>query len=612
MIVYGSPQHDEVMSSFLAQLRARLEALLRCPTDPSLEQVRLLLIVAGQLEQAAHDTLSKGPTQHWPRLVTDLHAATGHAAAAFYAVWRHNDEEMPTVRFNIQHALAEMATTLDGIQAVEGMLLTMKVPEGFAFHALYPEQYAAAAARWVIEHAGISPRRAVVVGIRTIGTTLAAVVTAALAAGNWQVHSLTVRPGGHPFARHVDIPSSHVSRADWGLVVDEGPGLSGSSMVAVAEALVRTGLRPSHLCFFPSHAGEPGSAASETVRHWWATTPRYVTAWQDVRFNGRSLPEIFAAALTDRRGAADPVVQCEDLSSGLWRNVLYPSAALWPAVCAAFERPKYHCTTASGQRFLCKFAGLNLAPGGTVTMADVAAQRMTELAGLGLGPFSLGVVNGFIISPWIEGRPLTRADADAALLTHIGGYLARTAGPMLAASGAEARVARLQEMLCWNTREALGDAAAERVRRLYVTVLHDAIIGGRRAYRDGRQSPHEWLWTSTGRVIKVNTIGHDFDQTIVGQQSIAWDVAGALVEWGLGLTAAQPLLAAFYAAGGDVIAPAEMYCYRLAYAAFRAGQCKLGAEATAVDAAERRRLWCAYRWYRSDLARTLNIVQDAC
>jgi hypothetical protein len=612
MIVYGSPQHEEVMSTVLAQLRARLEALLRLPADLALDHVRMLLIMAGQLEQAAHDTLSESPTNRWPGLISALHATTGHAAAAFYAVWTHTNEGGPNIYTRGRRALAEMARSLASIRAVEGTLLTVKVPEGFAFHALYPEQYAAAATCWVTEHAEVRPRRAVVVGIRTIGTTLAAVVTAALAAGDWQVHSLTVRPGGHPFARTVEIPSSAIGCAGWGLVVDEGPGLSGSSMAAVAEALVRAGLQRSHLCFFPSHGGEPGRAASETVRRWWAATPRYVAALQDLRFDGRSLPATLAAAVPDRGGAKEAVVRIENVSGGFWRNMLYSSPAFWPAVCAPFERPKYRCTTAGGQHFLYKFAGLNLAPGGITTMADAAAERMTELAGLGLGPSPLGVVHGFIMYPWLEGTPLTRADADAAILTHIGRYLAQTAGPLLPASGAAARVARLEDMLYWNTREALGQAAADRARLLYETICDTALIGERRAYCDGRQAPHEWLWTSTGQLVRVDNTGHDVDQTMVGQQSIAWDVAGALVEWGLDMSTAKPLLKAFHAAGGEAIAPAEMTFYRLAYAAFRAGQCKLCAQANAADVPECRRLWRAYRWYRSDLARTLKTVEHAC
>jgi hypothetical protein len=58
-------------------------------------------------------------------------------------------------------------------------------------------------------------------------------------------------------------------------VVDEGPGLSGSSFAAVATALEEAGARPDRIRFFPSHLGEPGPEASEAVRARWATTPRH-------------------------------------------------------------------------------------------------------------------------------------------------------------------------------------------------------------------------------------------------------------------------------------------------------------------------------------------------
>ena len=73
-----------------------------------------------------------------------------------------------------------------------------------------------------------------VIGIRSIGTGLAAIVAAALGAKR----PFTVRPVGHPFSRELRIGDGlkeqlladpHASFA----IVDEGPGLSGSSFAAV-------------------------------------------------------------------------------------------------------------------------------------------------------------------------------------------------------------------------------------------------------------------------------------------------------------------------------------------------------------------------------------------
>ena len=82
-----------------------------------------------------------------------------------------------------------------------------------------------------------------VIGIRSIGTGLAALVAAALGAKP----PVTVRPTGHPFRREVSSgPSLHGgayrgSHAPYA-IVDEGPGLSGSSFGAVADWLEARGV----------------------------------------------------------------------------------------------------------------------------------------------------------------------------------------------------------------------------------------------------------------------------------------------------------------------------------------------------------------------------------
>jgi hypothetical protein len=478
--------------------------------------------------------------------------------------------------------------------------ITVKIPEGFAFYALYPEQYCAAAERWLADHAAAPDRRAVVVGIRSIGTSLAAVVAATLAAHGWTVHPLTVRPTGHPFARRVALTPRQLRHAAWGLVVDEGPGLSGSSMAAVGAALERAGLARDRISFFPGHSGDPGSAAGDEVRAWWATTPRYVVPLPEVRFNGNALPAALAAAVSDLGGANDLVGQMEDLGGGGWRRVIFSDPAQWPAVCAPFERSKYRVTLQSGRQVLCKFAGLALGPGPHGTSAAAEAALLAERADHGGGPAPLGLRYGFLTLPWIDGTPLTRADADPALLAYIGHYIAAVAGPLLTPAEAEAALARLRDWLYWNTWEALGEAAAVRARQRGERPPSAPLP----RYGDGHMAPHEWLRTPGGAVIKVDSTGHAQDHTIVGPQPVAWDVAGAWVEWGLDTTAAAPLLAAYYAAGGTPLPPPILYGYRLAYAAFRLGQCHLCAAMTS-DPAEVARLWAACAFYRAALEAAL-------
>ena len=82
-----------------------------------------------------------------------------------------------------------------------------KRAEGFALYALYPESYLEAARR-----SGLGPDTRVL-GIRSIGAALGALVAAALQAKP----AITVRPVGHPFAREVsasrELTASVVAKA---------------------------------------------------------------------------------------------------------------------------------------------------------------------------------------------------------------------------------------------------------------------------------------------------------------------------------------------------------------------------------------------------------------
>src|SRR3982751_1544931 len=120
----------------------------------------------------------------------------------------------------------------------------LKTPEGFAFYALYPEAYIEAARKLTL----CSPPQ--VIGIRSIGTTLAAAVAAALDASSF----ITVRPFGNPFARSI-VLEPEIERELLGghfhyVIVDEGPGESGSSFGAVADWLQERGVALDRNAFF--------------------------------------------------------------------------------------------------------------------------------------------------------------------------------------------------------------------------------------------------------------------------------------------------------------------------------------------------------------------------
>jgi hypothetical protein len=186
-----------------------------------------------------------------------------------------------------------------------------------------------------------------VIGIRSIGTSLAPVVAAALNAPA----PVTVRPTGHPFARELHL--SPELEIEWAAhpgrfaIVDEGPGLSGSSFGAVADALERLGIARERIAFIPGHAGDLGPQASPEHRARWSAALRPTSKFEDV-----ILPRLQAGVAALVGPAVQPL---RDLSGGAWRELRTWSEL--PPIHAGMERRKFLHTAADGP-WLVKFAGL--------------------------------------------------------------------------------------------------------------------------------------------------------------------------------------------------------------------------------------------------------------
>jgi hypothetical protein len=574
MLVYGDPRKHDWLGRAFGRFRARAAA-----TDfESIDELRDLLVEAGELEQAAADC---------PRLDSrfqkQIARLTDSVAAGFLQRWLNHD-----IAENLSAEISGLVNEINST-AVDAPI-TLKLPEGFAFYALFPEQYCVAATAWAADHAAVRPRRAIIAGLRSIGTTLSAAVAATLKSLGWEVHRFTIRPEGHPHDRRVVLPRFDFPRPDCALIVDEGPGLSGSSMAAAARALAGAGI--TDISFLPGHDGEPGAAATAEIRQWWRATPRYTTALAELKWNGRSLGESLVAEARRLRHAGGTFDTIEDLGGGQWRRAAFASAAEWPAVAASFERLKFRAVNREGGSVLWKFCGL----GGS---ASAALRKLSAPADAGLVPRPLGCFRGFLALPWIEGRRLVRADADAAVLNHIGRYLLRVAGPPLADDESREAIERLTEMVLVNVTELLGKTAAEQTHACLEALRHPDISF---SYGDGHLAPHEWVRTDAGELLKTDSFGHDEDHTWIGPQSLLWDIAGALVEWDLNLNTAAPLLAPIRAAGVP-IDPAALAFYELAYSAFRAGLFSLAVQSN--DADEQHRARHAVDFYRNRLARVL-------
>src|SRR5690606_16060997 len=112
-------------------------------------------------------------------------------------------------------------------------------------------------------------------------------------------------------------------------VVDEGPGISGSSFASVAETLLGLGSRAERIVLLPSWNPEPDALRSVRARLTWRRHRIYLASFESVWVD------------SGRLAAALPQGALLDLSAGAWRRLSgLPGAAL-PAVHPQHERRKY-------------------------------------------------------------------------------------------------------------------------------------------------------------------------------------------------------------------------------------------------------------------------------
>src|SRR3954452_17916011 len=83
--------------------------------------------------------------------------------------------------------------------------LTVTPPEGFAYYSLHPLDFAD-----LVKTIQPTGRYAAVIGIRSIGTTLSALVQAALQATGLHAQRTTVRPAGHPYDRRTEFTAEQL------------------------------------------------------------------------------------------------------------------------------------------------------------------------------------------------------------------------------------------------------------------------------------------------------------------------------------------------------------------------------------------------------------------
>ena len=413
--------------------------------------------------------------------------------------------------------------------------LNISTPEGFAYYALHPLAYADALAKLPR-----LPENVVVVGIRSIGTTLSAVTAADARLRGLQAQRMTVRPDGHPYNRRTQFSPAQlqvirrgVSSAAMFLIVDEGPGLSGSSFLSVAEALEEAGAAQERIVLLCGHEPNADKLCSANAAQRWR---RFKCV--PVSDEGR------------KPAGADAFI-----GGGQWRSQLFSGESAWPESWSNMERLKYVSSAEKPERRFFKFAGFG-------HYGDPVLEREEQIAAAGFGPLPRWENDGFVSYPWLDGRPMAADDLSPAVIVRLAEYCAFRAG---AFGLGEADLAALQKMAEHNLAELGFDLSA-------TLTLDRPVIA------DGRMHPHEWLLTSAGKMLKTDSGSHGDDHFFPGPTDIAWDLAGAIVEWRMTAEQANEFLELYRRASGDN-ASARVADFLRAYTVFRCAFCKMAASA---------------------------------
>ncbi|MER9074894.1 hypothetical protein NKH80_19085 [Mesorhizobium sp. M0904] len=578
MIVYGDHKQTESARYVRASARDAAGHIADMPSGIGRHAALVgLFIKVSELVQGLADAefAAKGMDRNSPQriaganLLVGLARDVGRSWRAGFAVDGPVDAEVPRM-------LAELEC--------DGDILT-GAAEGYAHYALYPESYFVAA-----RQSGLDANTCVI-GIRSIGLGLAAMVAAAIGAPA----PVSVRPTGHPFRRRLaadpELISGWMTKPSARFaIVDEGPGLSGSSFHAVVAWLQALGIDTRRIHLFPSHLGGPGPATSADIREAWTVCQKHTADFERTFPAGSALP-----ALRDwvARMIGRTAVSLMEISAGEWRRLHYGSQDHWPPVHRGFERRKF-LASAGREKWSVKFVGL-----GEIGMHKAETAR--RLHDAGFGPEVAGLCHGFLVERWIDGTTLDRATlSKEKLVAHLAGYLAWRAAN-LPASEPGASLEALADMAVRNTSEALGERRAAELQTWFSKQAPPKTM--QRVEIDGRLHPWEFILSRSGTLVKTDALDHCRSHDLIGCQDIAWDIAGARVEYSLSNSATGALCKAVEARASRPVDANLVQYYEPCYLAFQLGLWSMAARSG--DDREQIRLAAAARRYTSMLLRFL-------
>ncbi len=559
MIVYRVNDREGETLNILRGIRKNASELAGC-LQPKHEEVVDLLIEYGMVEAGVNDALFPKEDSIQP-LSTEFSRAGLILGSIVCSSW----EKRP----GVSAGLEKFGEVLDGIFALPvPKRVRLRVPEGYAYYSLFPETYLEAARRFFYD---VRPGGVVCIGLRSIGTSLAAVVGGKIKSLGCQVDLFNVRPKGHPFRRRLSI--SPFLKKEWlsrkgfhFLIVDEGPGSSGSTICSVAEGLSSWGIGDDRIIFFPSWEPDGSAFVSARARERWKRHRKYTAGFDEVWVKSGRLDE------------SHPGGELLDISEGRWRPLFYKKESDSPPVHPYHERRKFlwaerfskgnfmALRTGSRGRHpamvqLLKFAGLGAHGRSKVSRAEIIAEG-------GFSPPLRGLSHGFFVTEFVPGEPLSAGNHKdkAPVLARVAEYLSFLSRNF--SLDHPVGFERLWQMVRRNVLVGLGRQWVRKVSELEKKALS---LRDRKAVAvDGRMLPHEWIRTSKG-FLKTDGIDHYDDQFFPSSQDIAWDLAASCIEFQLSKGERDFLIDRYISLSGDRGVLKSLPFYFPAYLAFRMG-----------------------------------------
>ncbi|HBG47590.1 MAG TPA: hypothetical protein DDW94_11470 [Deltaproteobacteria bacterium] len=578
MIVYRKSE-EEIETRHLAMEILRMAEGVKdgCTHEAATE----LMIELGRLESGIADSLF-----HERDGVNEISAAMRKASTAaghvFRASWEGRGAEVSSWSDVLTAQLVSILS-----MPLPGRIKT-RLPEGYAHYGLFPEVYLQAARDFFEDR---RPAQAVCIGLRSIGTSLSSVVAATLESLGCDVMSFTLRPRGHPFSRKALLMPELEEvvtglKGSFFLLVDEGPGLSGTSFSSVAQRLSRLGVPDGNIIIFPSWEPDGSSFISGEARQRWGRHARYVSYFEDIW--------VRSGRLQMETGLVGPL---KDISAGMWRGFFYNDEDC-PAVHPRHERRKYMVgEPGEAGSVMLKFAGHG-------RFGASKAARAARLSQAGFTMPVKGFTNGFILSDFVPGRPVTAKDVNQLLLDQMAGYLAFVKQNF----PAQGRMSfdEFVQMAVRNITLGLGEDWAKPAARL--EGFKGEYAGHEAVQIDGRMFPFEWLLTGKG-YRKTDCLDHHLDQFVPSSQDIAWDLSMTAVEFEMNPMEQSYFVGRYSAAAGDHVSHERLRFYTIAYLAFRLGYSTFASIELAGSADGQRFTTLRHR-YASALKRELLWLED--